>query len=48
MGALLCRLGAIAEDQAAALAPQLRPKLLNVAGHVVGELRPAPVLVGEG
>lgn len=48
IGALLCRLGAVAEDQAAALAPQFRPKLLNVAGRVVGELRPAPALLDRG
>lgn len=48
IGALLCRLGAVAEDQAVALAPQFRPKLLNVAGRVVGELRPAPALLDRG
>ena len=44
MGALLRRLGAIDETQAAALAPLLRPRALNAAGRVVGELRPVPML----
>jgi L-asparaginase II len=48
MGALLLRLGVLDDAQAAALAPLLRPKLLNVAGRTVGELRPAPALLDGG
>ncbi|HEY6257672.1 MAG TPA: asparaginase [Xanthobacteraceae bacterium] len=40
MGALLVMLGAINEPQAAAIEAVLRPAIKNVAGNVVGELRP--------
>jgi L-asparaginase II len=44
VGALLVRLGAIDERQRSALAPLLRPKVKNVAGREVGEIRPAAAL----
>jgi L-asparaginase II len=43
-GALLVRLGAFDERQRSALAPLLRPKVKNVAGREVGEIRPAAAL----
>jgi L-asparaginase II len=42
MGALLVRLGMLDPAQAAALEGVLRPPIKNVAGHIVGELRPVP------
>jgi L-asparaginase II len=42
MGAILVRLGMLDPAQAAALEGVLRPPIKNVAGHVVGELRPVP------
>jgi L-asparaginase II len=42
MGALLVRLGMLDPAQAAALEGVLRPPIKNVAGQVVGQLRPVP------
>jgi L-asparaginase II len=42
--AILLRLGALDRDAAAALGERLRPKVRNVAGLVVGELRPGSAL----
>jgi L-asparaginase II len=42
MGALLVRLGMLDPAQADAIAPVLRPPVKNVAGHMVGEVRPIP------
>jgi len=41
MGAILCRIGALDQAQAEALSPFLSPAIKNVAGRVVGNLRPA-------
>ncbi len=41
---ILTRLGALAPDQEQALAGRMHPPLLNVAGYVVGMLRPAAAL----
>lgn len=44
MGAILVRLAAFDDAERAALAPFLRPSVTNVAGRVVGEIRPARAL----
>jgi len=41
LGEILRRLGALSPEQGERLAPLLRPSLRNVAGHEIGELRPA-------
>lgn len=46
MGAILAGLGVFDEAQRARLAARLRPVIRNVAGRVVGELRPASLLEG--
>ena len=44
LGAVLERLGALEPAERAAVAPWLYPPVRNVAGLVVGELRPAAAL----
>ena len=44
MGAVLRKLGMLGEAQAAEIAAVLRPPIRNVAGRIVGEVRP----VAEG
>ena len=40
MGAVLLKLGILTETQAAEIAAVLRPAIKNVAGRIVGEVRP--------
>ncbi|HKF74454.1 MAG TPA: asparaginase [Stellaceae bacterium] len=47
VGAILDGLGAFSEAQRAALAPQLRPTIKNVAGREVGEIRPTETLTAQ-
>ena len=44
LGTILLRLGVLSPRAEAALGERLRPKVRNVAGAVVGEVRPAPAL----
>ena len=46
LGATLSRLGLLDGARGKALAKRLRPPILNRAGLVVGEMRPAPTLAG--
>ena len=46
LGAILRRLGALDGIDEMLLAPLLRPRIVNVAGRDVGELRPAATLAG--
>lgn len=43
LGAILARLGLLDQPQSQALADILHPPVRNVAGRIVGELRPGPV-----
>ncbi|HZT52497.1 MAG TPA: asparaginase [Stellaceae bacterium] len=47
LAAILMRLGVLDEAAIAALAGRERPAVRNVAGAVVGEVRPAPALAAE-
>src|ERR1700681_4314899 len=48
IGAILAGLGAFDAAQRETLAPQLRPRLKNIAGLEVGAIRPAAALLAEG
>lgn len=47
MGAILERYGLVEEGARATLGPFLKPRVKNVAGREIGEIRPAPALAGR-
>ena len=47
MGAMLVRLGALDRTLQAKLSAHLRPDLKNVAGRIVGQIRPVAGLSGK-